>query len=280
MSPSSANRTHRAEIHSHSNASDGAYPPARVAELCHQQGVEIWSLTDHDNCNGCEEAAEAASSYGITFIPGIEISAYHGTSVHVLGYGIDPGGDVIQDYARRRFEGRRERMHQMIARLDELGAEVSIDQVDEIAGDAILGRPHLARALVAAGAVPSVQDAFDRYLHTGGPAHVEMGWPTVADAIDLIHRAGGIAIVAHPGQYDIDEAIPSWVDAGLDGIECIHPQHNRRARRRYAKLAEHHGVLKTASSDFHGNRDRFKHFGHVPFPTSWLDAFLDALDIS
>ncbi|WP_168210995.1 PHP domain-containing protein [Persicimonas caeni] len=280
MSTSSANKTHRAEIHSHSTASDGAYAPSRVAELCHQRGVEVWSLTDHDNCNGCTEAREAAESLGITFISGIEISAYHDTSVHVLGYGVDTEGDVIQDYSERRFESRRERMRQMIARLDDLGVDISFEAVADIAQDAIMGRPHLARALVAAGEVGSVNEAFDRYLHTGGPAHVSMGWPSVENAIDLIHRAGGIAILAHPGQYDLDDDIGDWIDAGLDGIEAIHPQHNRQARRRYAKMARGFGVLSTASSDFHGNRDRFAHFGNVPFPVNWLDAFLERLGVS
>jgi predicted metal-dependent phosphoesterase TrpH len=248
--------------------------------MCHERGVEIWSLTDHDNCYGCKEASEAAESYGIEFIPGIEISAYHGASVHVLGYGIDYQGEVIEDYARRRVESRRERMHAMIERLDEMGVEVSIEQVDEVAGDAILGRPHLARALAAFGAVEDVQEAFNKYLHTGGPAHVTMGWPTVESAIDLIHRAGGIAVVAHPGQYNLDIAIGEWVEAGLDGIEVVHPQHNRSDRRRYRKVADDFGLLKTASSDFHGNRNRGSHFGRVPFPVEWLDAFLAELDIS
>jgi predicted metal-dependent phosphoesterase TrpH len=272
--------THRAEIHTHSNASDGSHPPSQVAEMCHERGVEIWSLTDHDNCYGCKEASEAAQSYGIKFIPGIEISAYHGDSVHILGYGIDYQGEVIEDYASRRVTSRRKRMIEMIERLDELGVEASIEQVDEIAGDAILGRPHLARALAASGVVESVQEAFTRYLHTGGPAHVTMDWPTVDKAIDLIHRAGGIAVVAHPGQYNLDVAIKEWVDAGLDGIEVVHPQHKRSDRRRYKKVADDFGLLKTASSDFHGNRNRSSHFGNVPFPTPWLDAFLATLDIA
>jgi predicted metal-dependent phosphoesterase TrpH len=248
--------------------------------MCHERDVEIWSLTDHDNCYGCKEASEAARGYGITFIPGIEISAYHDASVHILGYGIDYEGEVIEDYARRRVHSRRERMHSMIERLGEMGVDVSIEQVDAIAGDAILGRPHLARALVANEAVDSIQVAFDKYLHTGGPAHVALGWPKVDEAIDLIHRAEGIAVVAHPGQYDLDIAIKDWVEAGLDGIEVTHPQHNRSDRKRYRKIADDHGLLKTASSDFHGNRGRGSHFGRVPFPTSWLDAFLAELDIS
>ncbi len=280
MSPSSVNKTHRAEIHSHSTASDGAHAPSRVAELCAEAGVTIWSLTDHDSCYGCGEAAQAAQSHGITFIPGIEVSAYADTSVHVLGYGVDPDGEVMEHYAGGRVDSRRQRMHQMIERLEEFGLSVQMNAVERIAGGGVLGRPHLARALVEAGHVPSVQQAFDDYLHTGGPAHVTMGWPSVVEAIDIIHRAGGIAVLAHPGNYGLDEAIAGWVDAGLDGIECVHPQHARADERRYERLADRLGVLKTASSDFHGNRGRHKYFGHVGFPERWLAAFLGRLGVS
>lgn len=280
MSLSSANKTHRAEVHSHSTASDGAYAPSQVASLCAEAGVTIWSLTDHDSCYGCQEAAHAADSHGITFIPGIEISAYADTSVHVLGYGVDPAGAVIDEYAGARVDSRRERMHQMIERLAGFGLPVGMDDVERIAGGGVLGRPHLARALVEAGHLASVDQAFDRYLHTGGPAHVSMGWPSVEDAIDLIHRAGGIAVLAHPANYGLDAAIAGWVDAGLDGIECVHPQHGRAEERRYQRLAERLGVLKTASSDFHGNRDRARFFGNVAFPSLWLEAFLDRVGVS
>lgn len=279
MSPSSANTTQRAEIHTHSTASDGAHAPSKVARLCHEAGVGIWSLTDHDNCYGCARAAEAAEPLGITFIPGIEISAYHDTSVHILGYGFDPHGAHITEYARRRVDSRRDRMHRMIERLADLGVDVSMADVEAVADTQVLGRPHLAKALVEAGQLPTVQAAFDKFLHTGGPAHVTMGWPSVEDAIDLVHRAGGIAVVAHPGNYGLDDAIADWVDAGLDGIEVRHPQHGRADAARYERLAERLGVLKTASSDFHGNRNRQAHFGNVDFPARWLHAFLERLDI-
>lgn len=279
MSKSSASMTHRAEIHSHSTASDGTHTPARVAQLCHQKGVEIWSLTDHDNCYGCAEARKAAESFGITFIPGIEISAFWGTSVHVLGYGMAPDGEVIEDYSRKRIESRRERMHAMIDRLDELGVEMTMEQVEACAESTVLGRPHLAAALAKTGQVNDVQDAFDRWLHTGGPAHVVTEWPGVTDAISLIQRAGGVAVIAHPGQYDLDDAVEEWADAGLDGIEVVHPSHDRADSRRYRKLADQFGLLKTASSDFHGNRARSAYFGRVPFPNDWLEAFLDAVDV-
>jgi 3',5'-nucleoside bisphosphate phosphatase len=278
MSKSSPNTMRRAEIHSHSTASDGAYAPAEVARRCHEAGVELWALTDHDNCYGCAEAARAARSLGITFIPGIELSAYHTRSVHVLGYGVVPDADALEDYARRRVKSRVERMHKMIERLDGLGVQVSIEQVRDCADSEVLGRPHLARALLADGAVDTMEEAFDRYLANGGPAHVATKWPTVDDAIALIHRVGGIAVLAHPGQYGLDEAIPGWVEAGLDGVEVIHPRHGAGDRSRYEEIAASHGLLKTASSDFHGDRHGSK-LGEVEFPADWLDAFLDELSV-
>lgn len=277
MSKSSVTRTHRAEIHSHSTASDGVLSPSRLAKICHERGIEIWSLTDHDNCYGCAEAKQAADELGIEFIPGIEVSAYEEGSVHVLGYGVDFEGETIESYAARRTEARGERMSAMIERLAKLGVQIDLEAVERVADGGILGRPHLARALVEAGRVSNIQQAFDRWLHTGGPAHVAVQWPSVPDAIDIIHRAGGLAVLAHPGQYGRDERIGAWVEAGLDGIEIIHPKHGKAAERRYEEIAESHGVLKTASSDFHGTGKRMRHFGSVPFPTSWLDALLEAL---
>lgn len=278
MSKSSPNTTRRAEVHSHSTASDGAYAPAEVARMCHEAGVTLWALTDHDNCYGCAEAAGAAQSLGITFVPGIEVSAYHGRSVHVLGYGVDPDCEVIEEYARGRIDSRTDRMHAMIERLAGLGVDVSIEQVRACAESEVLGRPHLARALLEQGSVDGLDEAFDRYLASGGPAYVATPWPTVDDAIALIHRAGGIAVLAHPGQYGIDEAIAGWVEAGLDGIEVIHPRHDQADRVRYEEIAAAHGLLKTASSDFHGDRHGSE-LGEVEFPTTWLEAFVDAVSV-
>lgn len=267
------------ELHTHSTASDGAYPPATLAEMCAEAGVRLWALTDHDNCHGCAEAARAAREHGITFVPGVEISSYAGTSVHVLGYGVEPGGSVMSDFTERRVEARRRRTRRMIERLDELGIEVRFEEVVACAEGDILGRPHLAQALVERGAVSSVDEAFDRFLHTGGPAHVMTRWPTVEEAIAIIHRAGGIAVLAHPGQYDLDEAIEGWVEAGLDGIEVEHPNHQPADRRRYEAMADRFDLLATASSDFHGNRGYGVELGDVTLSRARLERFLDALDV-
>ncbi|MFW5967146.1 MAG: PHP domain-containing protein [Persicimonas sp.] len=265
------------ELHTHSTASDGAFSPTELARRCARAGVDMWALTDHDNCYGCAEAAAAAEEHGIAFVPGIEMSSFAGRSVHVLGYGVDPDGAVIQEYAERRIEARRERTRTMIERLAQLGVEVEFERVVEVAGSNVLGRPHLARALVETGAVSSIDEAFDRFLHDGGPAHVHTRWPSVEEAIELIERAGGVSVLAHPGQYDLDEAIESWIEAGLDGIEVVHPSHLGADRRRYEALADRYDLLKTASSDFHGNRGYGIALGEVDFPPSWLEAFQAAV---
>lgn len=263
----------RAELHSHSTYSDGAFAPTTVAQMCHDAGVKVWSLTDHDNCRGCAEAAEAAASFGIEFIPGIEISAFADRSIHVLGYGVDPTSEAIISYSKRRLQARHDRMLLIIDRLAELGVEVPFEVVQRIAGDGgAIARPHLAQALVEVGAVESVQEAFDRWISNDGAAYVETPWPKVPDAIALIADAGGVAVLAHPGLYDRDHLIPQWVDAGLAGIETVHPKHTAEDELRYTRIAGELGVMTTASSDYHGpDHISSQFFGAVELDTTVLD---------
>ena len=270
-------RTNRAEIHTHSTASDGLHEPSDVAHLLSERDVAIWSLTDHDNCNGCGEARRAAETLGITFIPGIEMSAWEERSVHVLGYGVDPAGTTMRHYADKRLEMRRARMEKMVGRCRELGLDVTFDEVVEQAGQGGLGRPHLARTLLENGEVDTIQHAFDDYIGTDGPAYVATKWPSVPRAIELIHEAGGIAVAAHPAKDGLVERLPDWTGSGLDGVEIIHPAHHPGQVDRISALAEELGLLRTASSDFHGlDHDSANYFGQVDFPDDWLDAFLAA----
>lgn len=265
----------RAELHSHSIYSDGSYAPATLAQMCHDVGVTVWSLTDHDNCHGCAEAADAAKRLGIEFIPGIEISAFADRSIHILGYGVDPESAAIVGYSTRRLQARRERMRLMVARLNEIGVEVSFDRVVTIAGQGAINRPHLAEAMVEVGAVASIDEAFDRFIGTGGPAYIETPWPTVPDAIELIGEAGGIAVLAHPGTNDRDHLIAEWVAAGLAGIEVRHPKHSAADEERYATMASNLGVFATASSDYHGpHHISQQHFGTVEVLESIIAALL------
>lgn len=258
------------------------YTPSELARKLADVDVEVWSLTDHDTCAGCEEAASSAAQYGIEFIPGIEMSAYHGRSIHILGYGVKPTSEAIRAYSKKRLRLRDVRMQEMVERLQDLEIEITMGDVEMAAGGAdAFVRPHLAQALVHLGHCGSIQAAFDTYLHDGGPVAVESDWPAVPEAIDIIHRAGGVAVSAHPGQYEetIDEDLfAEWVSVGLDGVECHHPRHDATASARYLEWAERYSVLKTASSDYHGPDHRSQMaLGQVSICRSWLDSLKNAI---
>lgn len=279
-SPSTMRRmpnTILAELHSHSTWSDGTLDVPTLAQRLHQAKVRVWSLTDHDTCGGCSEAAHEAANLGIRFVPGLEISAWAGRSVHVLGYGVDL--QAIAAYQTQRTTMRAERVGEMIRRLTGLGVPITREQVDAEASGGVLTRPHVARALFASGQVVSVQEAFDVYLGVGRPAYVESEWPSVVEAIGLIHDAGGIAILAHPGIYDLDRSIPEWVEAGLDGIEVGHPKHTDAQRDAYRGLANQHRILKTVSSDYHGPGLGQVEPGQTRILRQWLLEFFDALGL-
>jgi predicted metal-dependent phosphoesterase TrpH len=270
-----------AELHTHSIASDGQYAPEVVAGRCAELGVKVWSLTDHDTLDGCLEAATAAKSHDITFIPGVEVSAREGVSIHVLGYGLDPENDELASFFAERKELRETRMERMILATRAAGYDVSIEEVAKIAKGGAMARPHLARALVQKGVMQSVQEVFDELLAEGKPGYVASPYMSVPEAIDLIHQFGGVAILAHPAHYGNDAEIPKWIQRdALDGIEVQHPRHGTSDVERYTKIADSFGVLKTASSDFHGEAVApERELGVTHVPDDWLDALRERLAI-
>jgi 3',5'-nucleoside bisphosphate phosphatase len=270
----------RFEIHCHSTVSDGLHSPAFLADLCLKNGVELWALTDHDTCDGCEEAWSAAHDKGISFVPGIEISAQAaGRSIHVLGYGFDPDSAAIRSYGTRMETARLERMEEMVRRMQSLGFAVTMDEVTDESERGNIGRPHLARALLKRGYIETLQEAFDLYLAQDRPAYVSMQWLHVEEAISLIGDGGGITVLAHPARYEnLDAWVSRWAEAGLAGLEVRHPSHDLHDEDRLGRMAEHHGLIKTASTDFHGGgRDGDDRFGSANFPESWRDAFVRRL---
>ncbi|MFB6372443.1 MAG: PHP domain-containing protein [Bradymonadaceae bacterium] len=271
-------RRRQVELHTHSTASDGRHTPDELAELCADHDVAVWSLTDHDTCEGCRAAARAAQRRGIAFIPGIEVSAYLERSIHVLGYGIDPESDAIAELTDQLREARRDRMVEMLDRLEEGGVSVALDRVREEAGSAPLSRAHLASVLVEGGHVDDVDAAFDCWIGADAPAYVPVGWPSVPETTEILHRAGGAAILAHPGRYDVDDHIPDWIEAGLDGLEAAHPSHDAEDQARYREIAATHDVLATASSDYHGLEHLSKRvFGETRLTSSTLEALRAAI---
>lgn len=242
------------DLHIHSSASDGRFAPAELVNAAAQGKLDVIALTDHDTVAGVAEACAAAAESAVQVVPGIEISTRAAEGeFHILGYGIDPLAPALVAHSRQSGARRAERMQAMLDRLRPLGIEVELEEVDALAGfPACLGRPHLARALVARGRVASVGKAFERYLRDGGPAFVVTEFPSVQEAIERIHAAGGVAVWAHPPTDLIAEVLPRLVALGLDGVECHRPRTPPQVISRLVQLAQDRDLLVTGGSDWHG----------------------------
>ncbi len=244
------------DLHVHSTASDGTLAPEALAARLARAGVTTFSLCDHDTTAGLAAAASAARAAGMGFLAGIEITAIeNGKDVHVLGYGIDPASAPLAAFLAEQRRYRRARIAAIEERLAALGVPVTLvtDGRGSSDDERAIGRPVVARALVAAGHVASISEAFDRYLTPGQPAFVPRTGAPVPEVVAMIARAGGVAALAHPGQTRRDDAIERWVAAGLPAIEVWHSHHDDAAVARYTALAERHGLLMTGGSDFHGD---------------------------
>ena len=256
-SRSKRSRAIRAELHTHTTYSDGEYSPLELYHRCVERGVSLWSITDHDTCQGALSWIEQSERWdepaALDFLPGVEISARDERSVHVLGYGLKARDPALQELFAARSSARAERMAMMVERANQRGFAIAMSDVARHAeGGSSLARPHLARALVAGGYAASLNEAFNRYLSEGGPLYVSNAPTTVAEAIAIIHRFGGVALIAHPGTSRRDERLASWVEQGLDGLECHHPSHSPELAAHYEGLARRFELLISASSDFHG----------------------------
>lgn len=249
------------ELQAHSTVSDGELPPAGVVEAAAQAGVTVLALTDHDAVDGVPEAAGAADRLGLTLLTGVELSSTHedAEDLHVCGYGIDL--EAIRPACERAQHERTERAGEICARLSEHGVPVTLEDAITEAGDArSVGRPHIARA---AGA-RDMNAFFAEYLVPGAAAFVPRRWPTTAEAVEIVHEAGGAAVLAHPF-WDVDDAarVALLVEsAPFDGIECFYPAHTREQTAFLVDLCRRRGLSTTASSDFHGpGHKRFSRFG-------------------
>ncbi len=247
-----------ADLHLHSNHSDGTQPPAEVARQAHAHGVRTMALTDHDRTTGWDEAGAAASALGMTFIPGMELSAKHEwRSVHVLGYLFDPGDAALvaeTDRIRDDRIGRAERIVRNIGRDYDLHWD---DVIAQTAGDATVGRPHIADALVARGIVRDRTEAFDGILHPREGYYEPHYAPDPLTAVRLITEAGGVAIIAHPVTSGRDRMMPvpfieRLIDAGLGGFEIDHRENTESGKRVLREIAARHDLIVTGSSDYHG----------------------------
>lgn len=245
--------TLRIDLHLHTTASDGQLAPSELIQLARVQHLDVIAITDHDTTAGLPEALQAAAGLPVV-IPGIELSAEDaGLDVHLLGYFVNTQDAAFQAQLVHFREDRERRGHQIVSKLAQLGKPVAWERVQAQADGGSVGRPHIARAMVEAGYVETVKEAFDLYLHTGGPAYVARERLTPESAIDLVHHAGGAAVLAHPGLLPNYAAmVERLVTAGLDGVELNHPKNIPNVRDNLRALAAKHSLITTGGTDYHG----------------------------
>jgi 3',5'-nucleoside bisphosphate phosphatase len=250
----------RIDLHTHSSVSDGTDTPSELVGKARAAGLDVLGLTDHDTFDGLDEAVAEGERLGVDVVRGMELScSRRGSSVHVLAYGPDPASPGLATEMARVRDGRLGRLAGVLAKLAELGVPVSEAEVMAQVGESpSVGRPHIADALIKAGHVRDRQEAFDRFLADGGPAHVHRYTIEVDRGIDLVHEAGGLAVIAHPWGRGREHVLPPSVlealvrDHGLDGVEVDHQDHDSETRRQLRTLADKLGLLATGSSDYHG----------------------------
>jgi len=245
------------DLHTHTTASDGQYAPGMLVRKAKQQGITTLAITDHDSVDGLLEGKEEAERQGIEYIPGIEISVKSENEMHILGYFIDYKAPVIQKACDQFVQFRRERTGRIIEYLKNCGILITQEEVEKKAGLKVVGRPHFAQVLLEKGYVGSMREAFDRYLATPEFAKIERPKPSAKKGIQIIHEAGGIAVLAHPMTLKLEgdllrkqlSLLKEW---GLDGIETYYSKHSNEQILEYHKLALKYQFIETAGSDFHG----------------------------
>lgn len=255
------------DLHTHTTASDGSLAPAVLVQKAHEIGLAALAVTDHDTLGGLAEAEREARRLGLDFLTGVELSVEDKDGrFHLLGYGFHPNFDELTEKLTDLRRSRVVRNSQMAEKMAALGLPVTMDDVRNAAkkyaedgeDSEVIARPHFAQALIAAGIVASVQEAFDKYLASGRPLYQAKDVLTPADAIGLLHRAGGVAVMAHPGLVPLSkDALKARIkslakDAGMDGLEALYSQHSPAETAFFLEVAAENNLLVTGGSDFHG----------------------------
>jgi predicted metal-dependent phosphoesterase TrpH len=260
-----------ADLHCHSVVSDGTLSPEELALRAHQNGVHLWSLTDHDVLGGQARAQDAALNLGMEYVSGVEISiSWMGQTVHIVGLGFDPSNVTLQDGLRATRDGREERARQMAAQLAQIGIENSYEGALKFAGNPeLIARTHFARYLVEQQVCRDMDEVFRKYLVAGKPGYVSHRWASLDQAVDWITGAGGEAVIAHPGRYrlnamQMDELYARFKDLGGAGIEVVTGSHSPDQYQTYAKVATRYGFMASRGSDFHDPQESDIDLGQLP----------------
>lgn len=259
------------DLHCHSSVSDGLLAPALLVERAAANGVDMLALTDHDELDGLAEARARAADIGLRFVDGVEVSVtWGGITIHIVGLKVDPANAALRDGLASIRAGRVLRAEKMAAALSAAGIDGSLEGAYRHARDsAIIGRTHFARFLVERGCAGSVGEVFQRYLVKDKPGYVPQQWASLADAVNWIHAAGGVAVIAHPGRYrlespDMRRFIGEFCDLGGEGIEVVTGSHTAEQYAQYAALAREFKLLASRGSDFHGPGESRVELGRLP----------------
>ncbi|NLH48343.1 MAG: PHP domain-containing protein [Myxococcales bacterium] len=274
------------DLHTHTTASDGTLSPAELVALARESGLRAVAITDHDTLDGLPEALETSRRWNYEVIAGVELSVdFRGKAVHMLGYCLDPHDRTLHGKLAWAQEQRETRNARMVARFNELGIPMTLDEVIAESGDGVIGRPHFAAVLLRKKVVASINEAFDIYLNRSGKAYLPKVRFSAAEAITLIRAAGGLPVLAHPmligwPPLTLDDAVAELKAAGLIGIEVLYTEHNPAQVQILWDIATRHGLLRTGGSDFHGANKPQTRLGRgrgdLAVPASWLAALLAA----
>lgn len=265
----------KADLHIHTNASDGAFEPGDILEKAIEKGLKTIAITDHDSIKGFKKARELNRENEIELLSGVEMSVrWRDKEVHLLGYCFDPEDENVNLLLLQQSRARRRRMSQIVEHLQKQGVDIELDEVKAEAGFSNIGRPHAASVLISKGVVASFGEAFIRYLSSEKLQGIDTEYSTLQNAIKVIKKAGGVVSLAHPGPLYSAAEIDDIMACGIDGIECIHPSHPYPVQKNFTKLAEKNNYLVTGGSDYHGTRrsDYDPYFGIVTLGQQYVDA--------
>jgi len=263
------------DLHSHTTASDGSLAPRELVREAARRGVRVLAITDHDSTEGLAEALEEAAKHPpLEIVPGVELNTdVEGGEIHILGFFVDYLAEWFQTLLRELREERVQRVYRIAERLAALGLPIEPQEVFALVKEGSAGRPHVAQVLVQRGYVKTMREAFDRYLRNGGPAAVPRKKLSPEGAIEVIRRANGVAVFAHPGLAGKDDLIPGLIQAGLQGIECYYLEHSPGQTATYLQLCKDHHLVSTGGSDYHGpQQGRSNHLGAPSVPLAAYEA--------
>lgn len=265
--------TDHADLHTHTLCSDGGLTPEALVTQAHSHGLRALAITDHDTVAGLAAAHAAGDRLGVEIIAGVELSTtVDGEEVHLLGYFFDPTHPALREHLAAFQDARRARAEAMVERLNALGVSLRWEAVAAQVQGTAVGRPHVAQALAEGGFVDDPAAAFDQYLGDGGPACVSKPLFPAHEALAILHAAGGIGVLAHPGHWTSDATVMTLIRDGLDGLETVHPSHDATLTRYYRQIARDFGLIETGGSDYHGTHPSDDaRFGQVTVPYAWVE---------